>query len=360
MPMRNRMLAAIIAAAPLLALPGSAAARWSPPPPMPDDFDWVQLDSDEWLKGTIEVMYQNTLEFDSEELDSLELDWSDLKQIRSAQVLQVRATGNRVAVGKVLLEDGEIRVLGESETRFPRDEVISVTAGAPREINYWAARATLGVTARQGNTDQVDANTSVSVQRRTIENRIRVDYAANYSRTDDLETTNNQRVNFNWDRFVTDRVFLRPVTGEYYRDPFQNLAHRLTAGTGIGYQVLDTPKTTWEVSTGPGYRYIRYDEVEPGESSTERSWLLFAGTSLDHELRDWIDLTYEYSFQVTSEAAGLYTHHMVGGLQIELTDQLDLDLSLTWDRVEKPQPASDGTLPEKDDWRYVIGLGWEF
>ena len=48
------------------------SAEWEPPPPMPDKFDWVQLKSGEWLKGEIKVMYEDSLEFDSEELELLE------------------------------------------------------------------------------------------------------------------------------------------------------------------------------------------------------------------------------------------------------------------------------------------------
>ena len=53
----------------------NASADWTPPPPMPDEFDWVQLVSGEWLKGEIRAMYKDSMEFDSEELDLLNLDF---------------------------------------------------------------------------------------------------------------------------------------------------------------------------------------------------------------------------------------------------------------------------------------------
>ena len=57
----------------------SAAAQtpqdWQPPPPMPDAFDWIQLTSGEWLKGELIALYDGSLEFDSDELDNLTLDW---------------------------------------------------------------------------------------------------------------------------------------------------------------------------------------------------------------------------------------------------------------------------------------------
>jgi hypothetical protein len=39
---------------------------WTPPPP--DDFDWIQLNSGEWLKGEFKALYDEKVEFDSEEV----------------------------------------------------------------------------------------------------------------------------------------------------------------------------------------------------------------------------------------------------------------------------------------------------
>ena len=42
--------------------------------PPRDGFDWVQLTSDEWLKGELVSLYEGTLEFDSDHLGVLEID----------------------------------------------------------------------------------------------------------------------------------------------------------------------------------------------------------------------------------------------------------------------------------------------
>ena len=48
---------------------------WEPPPPTPEKFDWIQLKSDEWLKGESIAMYDRELEFDSDEMDRQTFDW---------------------------------------------------------------------------------------------------------------------------------------------------------------------------------------------------------------------------------------------------------------------------------------------
>jgi hypothetical protein len=343
----------------LTATPASAQLSWPGDSPSPEDFDWVRLPSDEWLKGSVKAMYDDELEFDSDELGIVTLDWSDLKELRSAGTLQVRAIGDRIATGRVILVDRALAVL-DSGVTFPQDEIISVTAGEPREINYWAINLSAGATMRDGNSDQSDFYARANATRRTVKDRIRLDYLANYAETNDVEITNNHRATFSWDRFLTDRFFLRPVFGEYFRDPFQNIDHRLWVGTGIGWQIIDTGDASWDVFTGPAYQATRFTGVEAGEDESVSSGALVFGTLYERELTDWIDFKYDYRFQFTSSRSGRYSHHMMGGLEIELTDSLDLELSIMWDRIEEPQPDAGGVLPEEDDWRYVVGLGWEF
>jgi len=355
----RRLAQVFLATLAVLAWP--ACADWEPPPPMPDEFDWVQLVSGEWLKGEIRGMYQDSMEFDSEELDLLSLDLEDITVIRSGQRLAVRFTGDRVARGKLLVQGNDVTVIeGESQERFVRGDVLTVTRAAQTRRDYWSGDISLGGNFRSGNTDQTEFSASVALQRRTVESRITLDYLANFTRNNGVESANNHRLKLNWDRFMSDRFFLRPLFGEWYRDPFQNIDARFTGGTGAGYQLIDSKKTEWSVFAGPSRQATRYFEVEEGASDTESSWALSIGTDYETELTKWLDFTYNYSAQITSEAAGKYNHHMVGTLEFDLIGSLELDVSLVWDRIESPKPNADGTIPEKDDYRLILGLGYDF
>ncbi len=335
-------------------------AEWAPPPPMPDKYDWVQLTSGEWLKGQIKVIYNDSLEFDSDKLDLLTLDMADVKTIRSGQVVSVRVSGDKVATGKMLLEDGQIKVLADPPQVFKRDTLLSVTAGVPKESNYWSGKVSVGGNFSAGNTDRTDANVMLSVKRRTVEDRIELDYLGNYSVADSVQSANNHRVNAVWDRFVSEKLFLRPVFGQYYRDPFQNIAHRFTVGTGIGYELINTPKTDWNVFAGPAYQYTRFSDVQPGDNSSEGSPALSAGTNFNTKLTSELEFTYGYQFQITNKAAGQYNHHMIGTFDFDLIKDFDLTLSLIWDRTAKPKTNADGTTPQPDDYQLVIGVGYDF
>lgn len=344
----------------LLASQASLAAEWTPAPPMPDEFDWVQLTSGEWLKGKIKVMYEHSLEFDSEKLDDLSLDMDDIRQIRSAQVLNVRQRGGATATGKLLLEDQSVRIVGDTPQQFERTDLLSITAGVPKERNYWSGGISLGGNLRSGNTDEIEASANISFQRRTVENRIRLDYLGNFSSTNDVKSANNHRANGVWDWFFSEKLFLRPIFVEYYRDPFQNIDSRLTAGTGLGYQIIDTSKTDWSIFAGPAHQTTRFDEVPAGENTTEKTWAFSAGTSFKTDLTSRIDFSFDYRMQLTNEDSGRYNHHMISTVDVDLTDALDLNVSFVWDRIQQPQTNADGSVPEQDDYQLILGLGYDF
>ena len=187
-----------------------------------------------------------------------------------------------------------------------------------------------------------------------------VDYLANLTETDGVETVNNHRIQSQFDIFKTQKYFYRPVFGEYYRDPLKILSTVPLLGSGMGYYLIDTPKTRWHIAGGPAYLITKFESVEPGGSSSEWSPAVMAGTIFDTELTKSIDFIFNYSFQILNDASGTYTHHSVTTLETELTEWLDFDTSFVWDRVQNPTPDNDGTVPEQDDFYLIFSLGIEF
>ena len=358
---RARIAAALLAFVSLCGLPTATAAQsFQPPPPPPDTLDWIELTSGEWLKGELIALYDGSLEFDSDKLGTLTLDWGDVRQVRTGRVVQVRFKDQPAVVGRLVIDDQTVRVVGAAEQQFERAGVLSITPGEPREINYWSGIATFGFNLRRGNSDQLEANTLATARRRTVSTRLLLDYVGNYNSTDDLTVTNNQRVNAGVDWFVTERFFVRPAVVEYFRDPFQNFAHRWTIGAGVGYQLVDTARVSWEVNGGPSYQHTTFDSVVEGESPDESTFAASAGTVYTNALTGSIDYLLDYRFLIVKPEAGRYTHHFLTGLSLDAVGPLDVNVSFVWDRVEKPRAEVSGLTPKKDDYRLIFGLGFDF
>lgn len=336
-------------------------------PPADSDYDWLQLTSGEWLKGDFRVMYDLKLEFDSDELDLLEFDFKDVKQLRTRamKTIFVEGEGGRrdtsVLRGMLVIKEDQVMLLrSEHEVTVPRDRVISIAGGRQRERDYWSGMLSIGVNARDGNTETVDTTVQANLKRRTARTRFNADYLANYSSTKSIETANNQRLNGYHDWFLTSRFYWKTLDMEFYRDPFSNIDRQYSVSTGTGYDIFRTSRAEWTITAGVGYQDMRFVSVQPGEDETSSSPFLTAGTWMDYELTDDIDILYDYSMRLLNEENGQYTHHMLSTMSFDIYGDLDFDVTLVWDRIEKPQVNADDILPEQDDYQLIVSLAYDF
>ena len=330
---------------------------WVPPE---DSFDWIQLKSGEWLKGRVKAVQERELEFFSEELDDMTFDWKDIRQVRAHRILDLLTVTGEKLSGPVMVTPDQVTVGGAQPRVFSREEIQSLTPGGSKERDYWSGKVSLGLNLRTGNTKQVDYNASVNLQRRTPETRFTLDYLGNLSSVDSVESANNHRVNSEFDYWLSQRFYLLLPSVEYYRDPFQNLAHRLTVGGGLGYDLIDHPNLEWNITTGPAYQYAWFDSSEPGEPTQKGTAALAFGSRFKWDIAYRTKLILEYRGQYTSREVGETTHHGVSTLTFELTKRFDLDVSFIWDRISNPRVGADGIQPKPDDFRLVVGLGVDF
>jgi putative salt-induced outer membrane protein YdiY len=334
---------------------------WFPSEAIPEKFDWIQLTSGEWLKGDLKVLYKDVLEFDSDELELLKFDWEDIRQIRGFRLHSVMFENPlETVVGKIkMIEDKVIMIVDDRESEFERRRLVSIAHGAPEEISYWSAKITFSLDTRVGNTESINYSTSAYAKRRTSASRFNIEYLGIFNQTDGVETANSQRAGSYYDVFRTRRLYLRPIFAEYFRDPFTNVENRITVGTGFGYQIINTPKTDWEVTPAIAYQYTQNVSVEAGEDEYTSTPALVLGTEYDTEITRKIDFNGVYQAYIVNEASGTYLHHAVATLEFEITDELDFDVSFVWDRIQAPTAAADGTEPKQDDFYLFIGIGFE-
>ncbi|NRA41375.1 MAG: DUF481 domain-containing protein [Pseudomonadales bacterium] len=337
----------------ILAAPAYAQS-FEPPVAEQENWDWVQLVSGEWLKGDIIAMYEEEMEFESDVLDTLMIDWEDVQQLRSAGPMAIRLNGQTDREGRLLINGDEGSIAGEP---FLVSQIMTITPGGPQERLHWSVQYQLGATYREGNSDQYDLNTKLEVQRRTIANRFVFDYSANYTENDDITTADNRRSSAAWDFFLSERIFLRPVFGEYLSDNFQNIAYKYNIGTGLGYQLIDRPSLEWRIIMGPAYQETRFNSVSDDDDKRESTpaWVVTSNISWDFN-KD-IELYHDYNANFVNDRSGRYTHFMTTGINLDITSLVDLDLSLVWERTELPKANDDGVIPEQDDYRFIVAFG---
>ncbi len=329
---------------------------WQPPSFDVQQWDWIQLDTGEWVKGRIKVLHEESVEIDSDHFDLISIDWEDVAYIRTGRVMSVLLDGGEVILGRLTTERGKLLVGGEP-VEFP--QVVGIASASPREFDLWTADISVGLNFRSGNVEQKDLNTKVSLKRRTVKNNTKMSYTGNYSESESEQLANNHTASLSHDYRISHKWFFRPIQAEYYRDPFQNREAEWTVGFGAGYQIFDTPKLDWTVSAGPGYQRTEYVDVVEGEDRTVSTAAFLMGTFYDQDITDDIELEVDYQVTLTEAKAGRAKHDFYVALDVDLTSRLDLRLAGTWKRIESPQPDSDGITPEKDDFTATLGLALE-
>jgi putative salt-induced outer membrane protein YdiY len=338
-----------------------SAPSWQPPVPDAKEYDWIRLDTGEWLKGDVDSLRSDTLKFDSDKLDDLEFDWDDVVELRSPRVYTYVFERRVVAVGTALIRDGVVAVRsGEEVRRFERTELVSIVTGADRERDYWDGKVSLGATVRSGNTNQQDFSGVAFIRRAGPFARFRVDYNGAISLLDDVQNTNNHRLTGKLDVFLSKRFYVTPVSVEAFKDRFQNIEIRVTPSAGLGYSLFQRKKFEWELELGGGAQYTRFTSTPASGEREIVGGALVAGSRLEWELTDRLEIDADYSLQLGVPDVNQTFQHFLGTFSFELTTLLDFDVTFNWDWQADPVPGANGEVPEKSDFRLSIGLGIEF
>lgn len=334
---------------------------WKELSPSPKKFDWVQTKGGEWFKGEIKAMFDDELEFDSDEMDLYTFDFEDVKQIKSFQIISTNIEGLASFSGILRLKDNNLTIINGANTyNFKRSQIVSFAKSGKKERDNWSVKVTASGDIRSGNSNQADLAIQATIKRRTNNTRVQLDYLGRISRVEDIETSNDHRGNIKYDRYLKRNFFWTPFYGEYYKNKLQNIDHQYTLGFGIGYTIIDKKKLEWDISAGPGFFKTYYVEVEEESSLESSSISLQLSTLIDYELSSAIDLKYNYQLTLTQKDAGLYKHHMVLTMENEITKWLDFDINAIWDYTKEPEKDASGVEPLKDDYQLLLGLGVDF
>lgn len=337
-----------------------SVSYWLPASPVPQEFDWVQLVSGEWLKGKLLSLYNLNLEFDSEKLDTLSLHWEDVSELRTHNEFEVLFRDKSTAIGRIFIQQDQIQVVAEEPIRKAKQDIVSIAPTATSLLSAWEGDVALAINWRRGNTEQQDITFRANTERRTARNRFKSSFKSSRSEVEGDKVENSRRFVTSMDWFVSPRWFLRPLHLEYFSDVFQNIDRRTTYTAAIGSYLVDNSRAAWDVYLGPGYQITRFENTPNGSRDKKETSTLSLGTSYSLEVTSGIDLDMKYDGQRVSEEAGEFNHHAEIGLAIDLMGDFDLDLRYNIDRIQKPVAESGGDIPEKQDSLLTLGISYDF
>ena len=324
-------------------------------------YDWVRLTSGEWLKGDVISMRNEKFEFDSDEMDEQDFDWEDIAELRSSRKYTYVLTDRTSLIGTALITDKEVVISVNGEDRvLKRADLMSIIPAGERERDRWDGKMSLGLAFRRGNTNQTDLTYQAYVRRRDALTRIRLDANGAIGEVDDEQTVNNHRTTFKIDLFVSPRFYITPLSIILYHDRFQNIDIQITPSAGGGYHALKKKKAEIDLELAAGYQFTRFISVEEGADQDNGTGAIIPRIRIETDPLKDVDLDFLYQAGITVPDPDGTTMHGEVIISIEITKIFDLDVSWIWDRVQSPEPAEDGTVPEQDDVKLTVGIGIDF
>jgi len=346
-------------------LPEILTTWQQPTPEFSQKFDWLRLTTGEWLKGDIISMYDDELEFKSVEFDLLTFDWDKVTELRSRFDQNIRLSGGRVVQGFLIVQENELKIITNGQLeKYSLSELLSISSSAENLLGLWDGSLNIGLDFLHGNVDQKDQSVVGVIQRRTPYTRLRADIVYNYGTVEDkVELTDYTRVNtlrFSsyFDVLFSREIFLRAAEFEYFSDELQNIKSRNTLGLALGYYFINDKRTSWDITLGPSYQETKY--LDTVEHQIEHSAVVSVGTLLEYEFSSRIDFVFDYTLQFVNKESGKRLNTIRTGLSFDLQNDIEFDVSFFLDRIAEPSISSDNILPEENDYRLVLSIGYSF
>jgi putative salt-induced outer membrane protein YdiY len=296
--------------------------------------DQVTLKNGDRLSGTIVKTDDGTktLEIKTELAGDVTVPWDAVTAMVSSQPLHLTLSDGRVIVGTVSTTDGKLAIAtkdaGEVSAehgsikaiRNDKEQAKFDQLQHPRLRDYWSGLFDLGLSVTEGNSSTSALTIAGKAARVVPKNKLTLYYTQVYakdSNRDPAVTTANAihagiRDEFN----LNPRVYVFAFT-DFDSDGLQNLDLRNVLGGGLGYHVINTKNTEFDVFGGGSFNqeyfssYVTTNPAPPPAdilvpSETRHSAEVLVGESLSTKLGSRTTLSEQLTFFPNLSSLGDY------------------------------------------------------
>jgi len=342
--------------------------------------DQVTLKNGDRLTGTIVKSDAKALVIKTEFAGDVNVQWDAVTGIASSQPLHLALKDGQTIVGTVTTADGKFDV-STKETgavTASKDAVVAVRDDAeqkayddqierlrhPHLTDFWSGLLDTGLSLTQGNSDSLTYSLSGKAARVTDRDKITVYTAAIYAKSTVNNVSNATahaiRGGVRGDLNVRDNVFVFGFTDFEY-DQFQDLDLRNVVGGGLGYHVIKTANTTFDVFAGGSFDQEFFGAIPATATTpavaalTRKGGEVVLGEELDAKLNKRTTLSERFSIYPNVSNTGSYR------FQFDTTAATKLKNWLSWQATYSDRFLSD-PLPglKKNDLLLSTGLRLTF
>jgi len=295
--------------------------------------DQVTLKNGDRLTGTIVKTDDDkkTLEIKTELAGDVTVQWDAVTGIVSSQPLHLTLSDGRVITGTVSTTDGKLAVAtkdaGEVSAepgavkaiRNDKEQAEFDRLQHPRLLDFWSGLFDLGLSVTQGNSSTSALSIAGKAARVVPKNKLSLYYTQVYakdSKQDPAVTTANAIHAGIRDEYNLDGYFVFAFT-DFDSDALQNLDLRNVLGGGLGYHLIRSKNTQFDVFGGASFNqeyfssYLTANPAPPPDeilvpSDSRHSAEVLVGETLSTKLGSRTTFTEQLTFFPNVSNAGDY------------------------------------------------------
>lgn len=325
-----------------LVIPALAAVAFLCPQVLADN---VILINGDRISGKIAKADGKSLTISSEYAGVITVQWVAVKEISSEQPLHLTLKDDQIIVGVVstVADKIKVRTCEAGEVKLAKDSIQTLRSmeeqaayqakikrvRKPGPLDLWNGSVDAGLSLAQGNANTTTLNLGLNAARATDRDKTNVYstmlYATDRTMGESRAIANAIRGGVRHDINFTARHFAF-ISSDMEFDKFQQLDLRMVLGGGIGWHVMKTARSTFELFGGGSFNR-EYFSTDLRRNSGE----FLAGQELSHNLSSRVSLKeravifHNFSevgvYRLNIDASALTKINQWLGWQITLSDR---------------------------------------
>jgi hypothetical protein len=315
--------------------------------------DQVIFKNGDKITGKIVTMEGGKMKIATAVAGEIIVDMKDIETFSTDTPLDIRT-----ADGKKLSEP--VSTAETDQVKTSSGEVLSLAGvtkiNPPAEV--WHGSVLVAGSIARGNTDTDDLGVAIALGLRrteTVNDRFTLGGAYNLGRQRDPNTGDKVTTTDNWNAFGKYDYFWDPKFYTYAmmkaeHDRIADLHVRLSPGVGVGYQWVERPDLNF--FTEAGVAYVYEDFISGG---TNQSCALRLAYHFDKKFNDIWSVFHNFEIYPAIDDPHDYNLTTDAGVRAAFTAAFFTEFRVEWKRDSDPAPGAD-----KNDLRYILGVGWKF
>ena len=331
--------------------------------------DVVVLINGDAVTGEIKSLDFGALRYGTDSMGTVTIEWEEIVWLKSNQSLQVEvASGTRYFGGLFATgTDGVVGIgRGENIQEIDLSQIVRITPIETDEKIWQRFEGSVKFGFNSDKASQVTVgNLSANVRYRARTYLLGLDLVSSVTDQPGAETTQNQSLNLNYQRFRDNRWFTDWFTSAERNDE-QGVDRRLSVGGGLGKYLVKSNKNQFSLLVGLVATRTTLSGIapelpiegsEPAEtdSDTTDAEAKFSVKYLHRSLEPSSDMTFTTDVFPQLQDFSSFRSNTNLTLRREIIDDLFFDLSFYYTYLSKPPVGA-----EKDDYGVVTSIGYSF